>query len=480
MFKFLFYCFVVSFIAFFSSCKPENYFTDSNAKLNFSNDTVMFDTVFTTISSATKYLRVYNKYSKPVNISSIRLAGGITSPFSIIVDGRPGIEVNDIEIQGNDSAFIAVKVNVDPTKKDAPLLILDSIIFKLNDNIQNVKLAAWGQDVHLLKDSVIKTQTWTNNKPYLVYEGVLIDSSSTLTIEQGTKIYFHNGAWLIANGNIVVNGTIEEPVIFRGDRLDRIGYSTPIPYDKTPGQWSGIWVRNSGSGSTFNYAEIRNSVRGLYVGQLGKPGQANVELSNCIIQNNSYSGLFAVNAKIKAYNTLIANSGFYNFYAAAGGEYEFNQCTFASYALFGTSDRVSVILTNRAKDSIWYYGDLKTATFGNCLIFGNSALELAMDSDAIHPFNYLFDHCLIKDVDNQLDFSDQSKFKNTIRGKVDDPGFISIEQYKYDFRLAKKSIAIDAGSKEIGNLYPQDYYNHSRIDDDGPDIGYAEFYSVTK
>ena len=480
MYKLLIYCFVFLITALFSACQPESFLNDTSAKLSFSNDTIMFDTVFTTISSATRYLKVYNKYNKPVNISSITLAGGKSSNFSIIIDGRTGPTASNIEIQAKDSAYIMVKVNIDPTQKDAPLLILDSIIFRFNDNVQNVKLAAWGQDVHLLKDSVIKTQTWTNDKPYLIYEGVLIDSSAILTIEQGTTIYFHNNAWLIADGDIIVNGTPEKPVIFRGDRLDKIGYSTPVPYDKTPGQWNGILVRNSSNNSKLTYAEIRNSICGLYVGNLGKPGMASVELTNCIIQNNSYSGLFAVNAKIKAYNTLIANNGYYNFFAVAGGEYEFEQCTFASYALFGTSDRVSVVLTNQINDTIWYYSDLKSATFGNCIIYGNSSVELGFDHDSNHQFNYLFDHCLIKDANNSLDFADQSKFKNTIRSGVDDPGFISLVQYSFDFRLTKKSIAVDAGNPNIGNLYPVDYYIHNRMADGSPDLGYAEYYSAAK
>ena len=50
------------FILLSISCKKEDdIITDSSAKLEFSVDSVLFDTVFTTVGSITKQLKVYNK-----------------------------------------------------------------------------------------------------------------------------------------------------------------------------------------------------------------------------------------------------------------------------------------------------------------------------------------------------------------------------------------------------------------------------------
>ena len=49
----------------------ENYSTNPNHRLSFSTDTLSFDTVFTTIGSATKQFMVYNKNSEPLNIERI-------------------------------------------------------------------------------------------------------------------------------------------------------------------------------------------------------------------------------------------------------------------------------------------------------------------------------------------------------------------------------------------------------------------------
>ena len=51
----------------FSTCKKDIVTTSSSAKLNFSFDTVTFDTVFTTVGSSTQWLMVYNKNNQKRN-----------------------------------------------------------------------------------------------------------------------------------------------------------------------------------------------------------------------------------------------------------------------------------------------------------------------------------------------------------------------------------------------------------------------------
>jgi hypothetical protein len=137
-------CLSVSFI----SCKKDKTLTDPSATVEFSQDSILFDTVFTTIGSATRNIRVINKNSQKINISSIYLEKGQASNFMLNVDGVPGKLVNDIEILANDSIYIFVQVNVNPTSALSPLIIQDKIIVSLNGNNQSVELEAWGQDAH--------------------------------------------------------------------------------------------------------------------------------------------------------------------------------------------------------------------------------------------------------------------------------------------------------------------------------------------
>ena len=85
------------------SCKKEEFSTDGNAKLEFSQDTIIFDTVFTQVGSSTEVFTVYNRKNQAIKISSIRLASGMTSNYRLNVDGVPGKSFEDVEIAAEDS-----------------------------------------------------------------------------------------------------------------------------------------------------------------------------------------------------------------------------------------------------------------------------------------------------------------------------------------------------------------------------------------
>ena len=71
-----------------NSCNKMKGFSKEN--LSFSVDTVVFDTVFTTVGSTTKQFKIYNPSSKSIQIDEIELMGGEQSPFRLNVDGIQG------------------------------------------------------------------------------------------------------------------------------------------------------------------------------------------------------------------------------------------------------------------------------------------------------------------------------------------------------------------------------------------------------
>ena len=176
------------------SCQKEKYITSGDFKLQFSTDTVSFDTIFSSIGSTTEWLKVKNPSKYSVSISKIYLAGGADSPFRLNINGVDGVEDKDVKISSGDSIFIFVEVTIDPTGQNNPMIVKDSIVFELNGNIQDVKLVAFGQDFHLFKGDVLATQRWQNDKPYLIYNSVWVDTLKTLSIDPGCRIYFHKGS----------------------------------------------------------------------------------------------------------------------------------------------------------------------------------------------------------------------------------------------------------------------------------------------
>ena len=204
------------------SCEDERYLSSNDVKLAFSVDTVMFDTIFTTIGSTTQHLKVYNPYDQKILISTIRLAGGEGSNFRLNINGFQADELYDVEVPPKDSIYIFVEVTVDPVGGDLPIVVKDSIEFLTNMNFQDVDLVAWGQDIVFVKEQITESTTWTAEKPYLVYSNAKVDTGAVLTIDPGATIFFPRGTGLYVKGRVVANGTLEQPVIFQGDRLEDV------------------------------------------------------------------------------------------------------------------------------------------------------------------------------------------------------------------------------------------------------------------
>ena len=81
------------------ACTPEDDFiTTGDAALEFSTDTLTFDTVFTAIGSATRILKIYNPHDKSIKVSKIQLDKGADSRFRINIDGISTLEASDLSL----------------------------------------------------------------------------------------------------------------------------------------------------------------------------------------------------------------------------------------------------------------------------------------------------------------------------------------------------------------------------------------------
>jgi len=461
------------------SCRETDIFTnDSDAKLSFSTDTVHFDTIFTTIGSTTQQFRFYNPNKDAIK-TTIKLAGGTNSNYRLNIDGLSTNEITDYEILGNDSAFVFVEVTIDPLNSNSPLVIDDSVVFYTNGNIQDVNLVAFGQDVHLYSDSVIESQTWINDKPYLIYSSILVNSNSTLTIDSGVKVYFHNESALWVLGTLKVLGTSDLPVSFSGDRLEEW-------YRIAPGQWYGVYRNDSieyltggiqfwqgSKDNVIDHAIIENGVKGIQVDLVGDSPNPTLILSNSIIKNMSSIGLLAQSSNVLVYNSLIANCGMYAVVLSLGGHYEFYHTTIGNYYEFDSRKTESLALNN-------YYvvNDIATvfpfnAKFGNCIVYGNIENELVVDKYPTEeaPFTYVFDHCLMK-LGKDFNTTDTNIFKKIIRHKDSLPKFM--DTFESDYRLDTLSAAKDKGSPFYSNYFPTDLAGKDRTLDKGPDLGAYE------
>ena len=395
------------------SCKKNSTINpDSNLKLEFSADTVLFDTVFTSLGSATHELRIYNTHSDDLKISSIRLIGGDNSPFRFNLDGESATEIYDKIIPANDSLFSFLRVTINPNDLNTPFIVEDELEFITNGNTQTIKLLAWGQNAnyivadkvvniggtpypyHIVADS-LQTTVWTSERPYVIYGYALINSYGTLKIEKGTQVYCHQGSGILSwsDGQLIIDGTSEEPVIVQGDRLESY-------YNHTPGQWEQILMMDGRAGADhrISHAIIRNGTIGLNCQSVLKATECALRIDNTIVENQSGYGLFSILYAVEAKNFVIANCGFANFWAF-GGDYRFVHGTIANYwnANEHNKNENAVLVTNYALDGnnepFYYPFNME---MDNCIIYGKQKDEFkgvfGPDADS----SYVFDHCLLR------------------------------------------------------------------------------------
>lgn len=453
---------LIACVLFFTSCdKIEN----NEVTLQFSTEEITFDTVFTTVGTITRNFTVHNP-SKEDILADIYLAGAPNSYFSINVDGLSGTDFRDVLIPARDSIFIHVKANLHPGNQNTPFLITDSIVFRHNGNVQDVNLLAYGQDANFivadagsgnLRYKIVagahETVHWTKEKPYVVYGWAAVDSLGTLIIEPGTEIYFHNnsGIWVYSYGNIQVNGTPDEPVNFRGDRLESW-------YDSDFAQWSRIWINEGHSENRISNARISNAQVGVQIEPLTTYTRNKTTIENSIIKNCRFSGVIARYANLEMNNCQVSNCGDYCLDLEVG-TFEMKHLTIANYFTQSQRERPALFVSDTCYT---LYGGYETkANFYNTIIYGDLNNELVENKHEHYGSEYNFHNCLIRTTENSDSFHD------CILNQ--DPGFVST-QAMYDFQLNINSPAIDAGLGGIG--ITTDLFGNPR--DGQPDLGAYE------
>ena len=460
--------------ALFFSCQPErNYIEDREARLEFTIDTLFFDTVFTTVGTVTEAFKVKNPHNQFIRIDDISLAGGALSVFRINVDGESGLRFSDLQIAPHDSMFVFVEATLDPNGSDDILRIQDSIVFQANGNIQDIDLVAWGQDVHMIGGLVLdQSTTWPAGKPYLIIDFLYVDSLASLIIDAGVKVYLHKDAMIYVDGSLKVNGTREEPVWFGGDRLEEF-------YEHIPGQWGLIYLSESSHSNRISYAEIHNGTIGVLISSSPESGlMPDLEISNTIINRMSSSGIYALNASVSGTNLVVGDCGGSSVALNYGGDYSFTHCTFANYWPNGFSNRQlpALLLTDYfgtydddGNLLVYTGGVFENASFRNSIIYGSQAMELLIESYDGLKLNYLFDHCLTRIHKDSVRYLRDPLFTNIINNE--NPLFDSIPIF---YELDTLSPAIDAGWPSHAVELPFDLNGNNRLDDGAPDLGAFE------
>jgi len=485
-----------------SSCRNDFESSPSTGNLSFSQDTVYLDTVFSNIGSSTRNIKVYNRSDDDIIIPTINLERGESSEYRLNVDGLPGKAFENIQILANDSIFVFVETTININDFPNPnfeFLYEDKILFDTGGNQQDVDLVTLVQDAvflypqrfddgttetlnlgqdpndpendiliegFVLEDSELN---FTNEKPYVIYGYAAVANNKTINFQPGARVHFHENSGILVSAGATVKSKglasndpelLENQIIFESDRLEP-GFS------EIPGQWGALWLTGGSTNHEFEYTTIKNGTVGIFME--GLDGTQSLSLKNVQIYNNSNIGLLARNSFVRGENVVINNSGQTSISCSFGGDYEFNHSTFANYWSNGFRSFPALQLDNFIQTGeTTFEVNPMSASFNNCIIYGNERREFAIFENTDESFVFNFKNCLLKFEDQSGEFEDDENYNfegpfypGTILNE--DPMFFNTSLN--DFNIESDTSGADGiGDFNISVLFPSDINGNLRID----------------
>lgn len=473
---------VLLLLCLLSSCQQDILSNDPTAQLRFSHDSLLFDTVFTSKGSSTRRVMVYNPTKNALLIDRVVMKQG--KSFFINLDGENQIEnLCDITLRGGDSLFLFVRAEIDPLQSNNPVLLEDTICFHVNDQPQCIYLQAYGQNVHVIqsKEKFVQENVLylKNDIPHLIYDTVVV--TGTLRIDPGTTVYMHTGAMVYVYGNMSAKGTLDQPIIIRGDRTDMLFDS--VPYRVASGQWNGLYLIHLEGWPTpkyeLDYVDILSGSIGLYAQSENSTLRPQLSLTNARIHNHAIYGLVLQNVDATVVNTEISNCASYCVYLA-GGKHKFVHNTIASY--FGYPYTTINIHNNILREDVAavYINNLSkhqaptTTSFYNCIVTGarKNNMLLATPLPAYYEGDFVGNYWRCDTL--RAEYAKQNTYASDSDTVVFKNIYYLYKEYNYyDFQLDSLSPARGVADSIVALSYPYDRLGVRRKA--RPDAGCYEF-----
>lgn len=468
----------------FAACDDDHFATSASDQPTLSTDTLSMGTLLCGNSSATHLVKLYNHCDGDLRLSSISLRNGNESGFRMNVDGMNGTRFDNsdlLRIAQGDSLFIFVEGTFPMGENPVNLPRVehkDYIDIVCNQRTKTIILTATSQNVEQLTKVVIDQDScWsTSELDKQIMDSLIIEQGVTLTIDSGVTIYLHNKAGIRVAGTLICRGTLQDPVIIRGDRTDNL--FSDLPYDNLPAQWGSMLIENTAKGCSFVHTDIHGLVDGIVL------DSTDVLFESCRLRNSDGNLLTCRMTELRLRNCELSQA------AGAlldirGGKDSIIHCTLANYNFNRKIYSAAVCLSNQ-DPAQKRYTPLEECYFLNTIVFGRGYYELdpkefwpdvnlyyqaptstdkAQNADSV--FCYTFDHCLLR-----VKGSDNNDFIQTIWNV--DPAYVRLDDDNcaFDFHLQSTSPAIGYGNGKGSLLCPKDL--DGKVRPDIPTIGCYE------
>ena len=481
----LLYIFLFTLSALFFACSDyDSYSVDSSFRLEFSDDTVRFDTLISTIASPTKTLYVFNNNADGIRVSNIRLQKGTESLFRINVDGEylANGSGDDFLIRKNDSIIVRIEVTLPESGTCDTVMYSDELLFNLeNGALQRVLLTAGGVDAYIVHGLIIQSDsTLYTDKPYLIYDSLVVAKDGQLNLLPGTRLFMHDSTAVDVYGRINAQGSLDNPVVFRGARTDRMFDN--IPFDNTSSRWRGVNIHKGSFNNVFNYCDIHSGRWGIRVDSTSLD-QLSLTLLNSVIHNVDGDGLRLYNCATEILNSQISNT-LGDCLCIIGGDNTFRHCTIAQYYPWSNKygDALSVAnvyIPNVKADTLHY--TLSSLKFFNCVITGYAedvinGINLKKKFDDAK--NYEFRNCFLRTVEENDEVNFIScKFDNKDMELKGEKNFMLFDtrNFIYDFTPDSLSEIRNMADPNLVGVLTSDRLGRSRNEDEAPDAGCYEY-----
>lgn len=417
--------------------------------LRFSSDTVFCDTVYNQVRSETYAVKIYNDEDKDVMIPKISLEKGAASLYRINVDGKAGTDFNNIPLRKKDSLYIFVEIA--PIANAPEAIAEDRVNVETPAGKQHVTLFSVVQDAEFFIETktnpniLANNTSWTNSKAKIIFGNLTLAEGKSLTIQPGTKVYFHknSGLKISKNSTLTATGSLNNEVIFRGDRND-------TRYDTIPKNWNGISADENAI-VNLDYTKIFGGTRGL---ELKK---ANATINNSIFHTHQEFGIYAVNSIVTAKNLVMNNCGEADFGIFKGGTYNITHSTFANYWNFNAAlPGLGIYAANEYQSGTTTEQGSLSLSIKNSIIYGDKENSIVFKPTSGQTFNATFQNCLLKYGTGSSYAIDAGSIKNQ------DPKFQNYFTHKMNLRVKDDSPAKGKGNVTVAASVPTDIVGVSR------------------